>query len=101
MPVKKALVVEWSAHALKQSAGIRNYLVTKFSEKEVAGFYELLISFESTVARFPDLYSIFSVRKKLRRAVLNKNLSVYYTSTKTKIFVVSVLDNRMDYSKLI
>jgi|SRR5688572_26946366 len=101
MPAKRALVIEWSARSLKQTAGIQDYLITKFSEKEVAGFYDLLLSFESTVARFPDLYPKFSGRKKLHRAVLNKNLSVYYSVTKSRIFMVSVLDNRMDHSKLI
>lgn len=101
MLAKKALVIEWSARSLKQTAGIQNYLVTKFSEKEVAGFYELLISFEAIITNFPDLYPKFSVRKKLHRAVLNKNLSVYYSLTKSRVFIVSVLDNRMDHSKLI
>ena len=101
MANEKVQPVVWSARSLKQVSKIQNYLLTKFAEKEVADLFDLLTSFEETVSGFPKLYQKFSFRKKLRRAVLNKNLSVYYTIRKQHVFVVSVLDNRMGFSTLL
>jgi plasmid stabilization system protein ParE len=101
MPANKLATVEWTERSIKQASDIQNYLADKFTEQEVSRFYNLLTNFEKTVVVFPKLYPEFSVRKKLRRAVLNKNLSVYYAIRSWEIIVVSVLDNRMDYSKML
>jgi hypothetical protein len=61
--------------------------------------YIMLYDFEDVVKIFPNLYPLIINGKKIRRAVSNKKLSVFYTFSKNSISVVSVLDNRMDNSK--
>ena len=101
MPVKGFFSIEWTKPSLNNVLLIQQYLIEKFSEQEVVQLYNLLEGFENAVVNFPKLYPEFSIRKKLRRAVLNKNLSVYYSVKNNKVIVISVLDNRMDYSKLL
>ena len=101
MPVKGFFSIEWTKPSLNNVLLIQQYLIEKFSEQEVVKLYNLLEGFENAVVNFPKLYPGFSIRKKLRRAVLNKNLSVYYSVKNNKVIVISVLDNRMDYSKLL
>lgn len=78
MMSKKVPRIVWTERSIKQARDIQNYLTIKFSEKEVADFYNLLTDFEKAVSGFPKLFPKFLIKKKLRRAVLNKNLSVYY-----------------------
>jgi len=58
-----------------------------------------LKTFEKAISLFPELYPLTRKKSKIRRAVLNKNLSVFYRKNKNKIEVLAVLDNRLDLSK--
>lgn len=92
------LSVIYTKQAITDSISIKNYLAKKFSQKEIEKFYSMLTAFEKVVAVFPELYSAIK-NKQIRRAVLSKQLSVFYIVLKENISVVAVLDNRMDDSK--
>jgi len=78
MAEKKRLSVEYSALSLNNSVEIVNYLKRRFTQKEVDNFFDTLKEFEMPIGIFPTLYSK-SVKVKIRRAVLSKVLSVYYS----------------------
>jgi len=99
MPNKTPLDVVWTNNSILGSIAIKKYLLAKFSNKEVTVFHSLLKTFESAVSFFPELYPVS--KKKIRRAVLNKNLSVFYRQNKNQIEVLAVLDNRMDLAEWI
>jgi hypothetical protein len=83
---------------LQNAIFIKEYLISNFSLKEVDHFYAILQSFEIAVCAFPELYPQSSVRKDVRRAVLNKVLSAHYRVRKGKIEVIALQDNRCDIS---
>jgi plasmid stabilization system protein ParE len=78
---------------------IRNYLLYKFTQREVDKFYSMLSNFEKLVTVFPDLFPVITSNKKIHRAVLSKQLSVFYNYSKSTISIVAILNNRMDYAK--
>ncbi len=86
--------VQWTTRSLRNAQKIRKYLSTHFSEKEVNRFDELLRSFEKNVSNFPHLYPKSQKFPQLRRAVLHKFTSVFYTVRGTKIVVIAMQDNR-------
>lgn len=100
MRANKQFELIWTRPAIQDTLVIRSYLEENFSNREINKFLKLLLSFEESVVGFPEMHTEFSKAKKLRRAVLNKNLSVYYKVTNRKITVISVLDNRANHSKL-
>ena len=57
---------------------------------------ELLDGFEKTVTQFPEAFPVFKNHKTIRKAVLNRNLSVYYRIELDIIEIIAVLDNRQD-----
>ena len=91
--------VEYADRAINDSISIKYYILHYFTQKEVNNFYSLLESFEKVVAVFPLLYPVSIKNKKIHRAVLSKQLSVFYTISKDVIIIVSMFDNRMDYTK--
>ncbi len=93
------LSVTWTDRSLSDSQTIRNYLQYYFSKKEIDNYYKLLESFEKIVPVFPTLYPRTKKNKGIRRAVLSKQLSVFYKTTKETIVVIAILDNRMNDSK--
>lgn len=100
MAEKKRLVVEYSKHSLNSAAEIVAYLKSKFSQKEIDAFYQNLEDFEKIISLYPTLYNQ-SNKTKIRRAVLNKVLSVYYTSSESKVSIIDIHDNRWDFAKRI
>ncbi len=98
MAEKGRLAVEYTKQSLDSASEIVTYLRMKFSPKEIEAFYQALEDFEKTIALYPALHNKSS-KSTIRRAVLNKVLSVYYTSTAHKISIVDIHDNRWDFDK--
>lgn len=88
--------VHWTERSLRNASDIQDYLRINFSEREVDRFKSIMKAFERNVAAFPFLYPESSTYPQLRRAVLHKNLSVFYTVNKNKIIVVAMQDNRQN-----
>ena len=88
--------VEWTKRSLINAIAIKNYLIQKFTVKEVVKFERLLRQFELTVSNFPTLYPESKSQKHLRRAVIHKNTTVYYIFNKDKVTVVAMKDNRKE-----
>jgi plasmid stabilization system protein ParE len=95
MVEKSSLVVEYSKQSLINAKDIVNYLRSEFTEREVNSFFKALNDFEKIITVYPILYPESS-KKQIRRAVLSKVLSVYYSVKKNKILIIAILDNRWD-----
>ena len=92
----KPYELEWTKRSLQNAVAIRNYLLVKFTKKEVSKFEGLLRQFELTVSNFPTLYPESQRQKNLRRAVIHKNTTVYYIFDKDKVTLIAMKDNRQD-----
>jgi len=99
MPDSKNISILWTDRALQNAISIKKYLVQEFSEKEAENFLTLLIAFEIAITAFPKLYPASSIKRGVRRAVLNKVLSIFYRIRKKEIEVLAILDNRCDLSE--
>ncbi len=97
MAEKRKLIVEYSKQSLGNAKEIVSYLQKKFTDKEVDKFYAALNDFEKIIVAYPTLYSE-SKKKKIRKAVLSKELSVFYSIKKSKISIIAIFDNRWDIS---
>lgn len=95
MAEKESLVVEYSDQSLSNATEIVDYLRSSFTQKEIDSFYQSLYDFELIISSYPTLYPE-SNKVQIRRAVLSRVLSVYYTIKKGKIIIVAILDNRWD-----
>jgi hypothetical protein len=89
----------YSKRSLANIRAIRDYLLYKFTQKEVDNLYSMLGDFENVVAIFPELYPLIVNSRKMRRAVLSKQLSVFYTFSNDTLSIAAIFDNRMDNSK--
>ncbi|MDN3551411.1 hypothetical protein [Mucilaginibacter aquaedulcis] len=99
MPENASVGIIFTKRSNTDAIATKNYLLNKFTQKEVAKFYRLLEIFESVVTVFHELYPLSSKGKNIRRAVLSKQLSVFYKIGENQITVLTILDNRLDYSK--
>jgi len=91
--------VVYTDEAIANSLTIQNFILIKFTQREVENFYRMLASFERIVSTFPEIYPLTAKNQQIRRAVLSKQLSVFYTIIYNEISVVGMIDNRMDTAK--
>ena len=91
--------VKYTPRSHKDADTIKGYLLDKFTQREVDNFYGLLTSFEKAVITFPESFPVTVPRKNIRRAVLSKQLSVFYRIRKMRISIIAILDNRMNPTK--
>lgn len=91
--------IKYTKRSLNNIRAIKEYLLYKFTQREVDNLYRKLSDFEKVVGTFPQLFPLIANNKKIHRAVLSKQLAVFYTVSKTDLIIVSILDNRMDNSK--
>src|ERR1700733_1693600 len=99
MDEKSLFFVKYTARSHKDADTIKAYLLYKFTQREVDNFYGLLTSFEEAVIAFPESFPIAVPGKNIRRAVLGKQLSVFYRIRNKRISIVAILDNRMNPAK--
>lgn len=72
------LEIFYSPRAHRNAADIKNYILYYFTQREVNSFLKLLNKFEKNVCVFPLLYRKSSRNSKIHRAILSKQLSVFY-----------------------
>jgi plasmid stabilization system protein ParE len=92
----KPYEVDWTKRSLLNAISIKKYLTVKFTIREVLKFESLLTQFELTVSNFPTLYPESESQRKLRRAVIHKNTTVFYIFDKEKVTVIAMKDNRQE-----
>jgi plasmid stabilization system protein ParE len=96
---EETLPVIYTSRGIADSLTIKNFILIKFTQREVDNFYKMLETFERVVSSFPEIYPISSQNQDVRRAVLSKQLSVFYTIIDNEISVIGMIDNRMGYDK--
>jgi plasmid stabilization system protein ParE len=97
--VEEILPVIYTDRANANSLTIKNFILIKFTQKEVDNFYKMLATFERVVSAFPEIYPLSTENQEVHRAVLSKQLSVFYTIIDNEILVIGMIDNRMGYDK--
>ena len=96
MKPEPPMVVLWEVQTTDQINHISAYLRNRFSQREVAHFHAMLQDFEQKVASFPDMFPATKRSRLVHRAVLSKELSIYYYMAAGRIHVFEVIDNRQD-----
>lgn len=89
--------ISYSERSFSDVRKIEAYLLQLFSEKELDRLHRLLIGFENVVKHYPTIFQLTS-KLPIRRAVLSKQLSVFYMLDNDEVFVLSIQDNRCDLS---
>lgn len=89
-------IVIWSVESSLKVEEIKEFILLKWSEKEVGAFLQNLRKFESLVKQFPNLYPPSRSHPHLRKAVISRHNSVIYEIDGAYIKVHTVLDNLQD-----
>jgi plasmid stabilization system protein ParE len=92
--------VIWSQRASRDLNGIQDYLESKWTEKEIRGFFRNLEKHLELIRENPKLYPAADKWKEVRRCVLSKQTSLYYRIKSRTIEIITLFDNRQNPDKL-
>ncbi len=95
--MKSGLDIRWTEDATKNLDNIIIYLESNWTAKELTKFFNKLEKRLLLLSHFPDAYPISLKSKKVRRCVLSKNLTIYYT---VKEQLISLFNTRRDPSEV-
>jgi len=98
--MRKKYEVRWSKESVVRIEETIDYLKFKWTQREIEVFLDTLINFENQVSLFPEMYPESSLLQGYRRAVILKQISVFYSFEDGIIKIHTLFDNRQNPSKL-
>ncbi len=90
----------WSDEALNNLKGIIEYLEKNWTKKEIVKFVYLLEKRISVVVLNPFSFPIVNHSKKIRKAVVSKQVSIFYLPDTSQIYILSLFDNRRNPDRI-
>ncbi len=91
----------WTEEAVKDLENILDYLMEKWSLKEVEDFKQKLSKQLHFIMQFPFMFPVSIQNPTLRKAVLSKQTSIYYKIEKNIIYLVYLFVNQKDSAGLL
>lgn len=85
--------VVWTVTAKKSLADIKEYLLSKFSQKSFDKLKDSINKQINTI-QLGNVQHTYIKRTDTHKVVLHKNSSMYYRMTATTIYIMAIWDNR-------
>ena len=93
-----ALPIRWSKEAKTTYEDVLSYLKANWSDKEVRKFIKKTESILLVISHQPYIFKS-SEHKKIRKALVSKQNSLFYLVRESEIYLITFWDNRMDPKK--
>jgi plasmid stabilization system protein ParE len=90
----------WTNEAINNLEEILNYLIERWSQKEVDNFKRKLSKQIELIGVFPKMFPQSKYNPKLRKAVLSKQTNIFYQIKNNTIYLVYIFVNSKDTEKL-
>lgn len=90
----------WTDEALDNLSNIIEYLEYRWTKREIQNFVKLLDRQIIRIQINPELFQTSFSSSLLRRSVLTKQITIYYSIDKNEVRIVSLFDNRQNPKRL-
>ncbi|WP_269226525.1 type II toxin-antitoxin system RelE/ParE family toxin [Flavobacterium eburneipallidum] len=77
-----------------------NYLESKWNEKTKKKFSNKINSIINLILENPELFPVSGINKKIRKAVISKQSTLFYHYNSKHIIILSVFDTRQNPIKI-
>lgn len=88
--------IVWTPKATDSFQQIIDYIEQRFSQKEVDNFIIDVFGIISSIDSFPKMYPKSEQLKKIRKATVSNQCSLFYSFNKDTITLLLFWDNRRD-----
>ncbi len=90
----------WSDEALNNLKCILDYLEGRWTKKEITRFVRLLDKHLLLIKENPFLFPKSKNSTEYRKAVISKQVSLYYKISNNEIYLITLFDNRQNPQKV-
>lgn len=98
--MKNTYKVIWSEEAISNLKGVIDYLENHWTKKEITKFAQLLDKQLRRIEKNPHLFAKTEQSNGMRKAVLTKQLTLYYSMYGDEIRIITLFDNRQNPTNL-
>lgn len=91
--------IHFTDEAKENHQQIKHYLLKEFGNHVFKIFKEQLLHTLSLISANPHLFPLINENKKIYRAVVRKELSVFYEINEKKVMILSLFDKRRNTTK--
>lgn len=92
--------LHWTEESVRNLENILDYLEGNWSEREVANFKAKLNKQLDLIGRFPFIFPRSEYQKRLRKAVLNKQTTIFYEVKKNDIFIAYIFVDKQNITRI-
>jgi plasmid stabilization system protein ParE len=91
--------IRWTIHALSELSDTIKYLKENWTEKELIQFANAVDNTVEIISRHPEIYPVSNKKRKIRKAVVDKNNTIYYRVVRDSIQILAVFGTKQDPAK--
>lgn len=88
--------IRWTVHALSELSDTIQYLEENWTERELIQFSNAIDNTVEIISRHPEVYPASHKEKNIRKAVVDKNNTIYYRIEKDSIQILSVFGTKQN-----
>lgn len=99
--MKNTYKIIWTDEAFKNLDNIIAYLEKFWTEKEIRKFARLLDKQLILIKENPELFPFSRKSKNIRKSVLTRQITLYYRTIETEIYLIALFDSRQNPNKLL
>ena len=92
--------VIWSSKARMTYFGILDYLEKNWAKKEIVQFIQKTEIVVRAIKRNPEIFPRSLKQTEIRKAIVDKNNSIFYQIDEKKIYLLTFFDNRQNPDSL-
>ena len=90
----------WTEESINNLEDILDYLIQNWTQKEVVSFKQKLKKQLELIAKFPRMFPVSDQNSILRKAVLNKQNTVYFEIRGEIIYITYLFVNRRNIDRI-
>ena len=90
----------WTDEAINNLEIILNYLINRWTQREITDFKRKLTRQIHIIEQNPNLFPISQYNPKLRKAVLSKQTTIFYSVSGQIIYLVYLFNNKQDTGRI-
>jgi plasmid stabilization system protein ParE len=90
----------WSEESLSNLEEILDYLNERWTQKEIDRFKNKLNRQLEIISRFPTIFPVSNYHPNLRKAVLSKQITIFYKIQGNIIYLAYIFVNKKDIRKV-
>ncbi|MDR0874488.1 MAG: type II toxin-antitoxin system RelE/ParE family toxin [Prevotellaceae bacterium] len=96
--MKNGFEIEWASDAERNLSAIFDYLESRWSEREISNFAELLETYLHTISQNPATFPYYDRKKNIRRCVLSPQTTIYYKEItfENRVVIIALFNNRQN-----